>query len=134
MRSLVLFLAFLSGCAFQGNPYKNETRSTVDSLLRVAESKDGKSVAVTGYYWPSYEGSVLCQTDDFDHCVVVVLTEKAYQDNLNRFDKGDLVRVKGKFEWSDIEGLKKAMEESDEIFPYLPYHRIVNVRYIKRAR
>lgn len=131
MKILSLFIILLTGCALKQNEGASKDFANIEKIALLDQSYNGSTVMAQGYYWPSYEGSVICQTRKFDNCLLVVLNKKYYKKYENKFRKGDLVMVSGHFKWSDIEEIKKDIENSKEVIPYYPYHRIVNVTFVK---
>ena len=124
----LLFICFLlAGCSVSSSLAPN-----IQSFVGLTSANDNERVSVIGYYWPSYEGSVICQSTEYENCLYVVMNERQYKRYLNKFDKGQLLRVRGQFQWVDTEGYKKSFEDSGEIImAALWHHRIVNITRIK---
>ena len=124
---------FMSGCALREDIGVAERDATVGKIAALPRSSNDSSVVVRGYYRPSYEGSVLCQTREFENCLLLVLSEEDYKKYAGNLGKGDFVTVIGRFRWVDIEGMRKDFEKSNVVAPFYPYHRIVDVNSITLA-
>jgi hypothetical protein len=133
MKILSLLIILLTGCALKESEGVSKGFENIEKIALYNRSYNGNTVIAQGYYWPSYEGSVICQTRKFENCLLVVFNEKNYRKYKNEFEKGDFVMVSGRFKWADIEEIKKNIENSKEIIPYYPYHRIVGVKSVKRV-
>ena len=130
MKKLILLFSLLSGCTISENINTLESQANINEIVRFNQSQSGVAVVVKGFYWPSHEGNVICQTKEFETCLFVALNERNYNKHLGKFEKGQFVKVSGRFEWVDLEAKKKQFEESTEILPYNPWHRIINVKSI----
>lgn len=130
MKKLILLFSLLSGCAFSENVNTFEDQANINEIVRYSQSQSGVAIVAKGFYWPSYEGSVICQTKEFETCLFVALNERDYIKYLGRFEKGQFVKVSGRFEWVDLESKKKQFEKSTEILSYNPWHKIVNLKSI----
>ena len=132
MKKLIsIFL--LTGCSLNGGINVSSAAPNIQELAKLNESNNGKEVIARGYYWPSYEGSVICQTREFKNCLLVVLTNN-YNKYAGKFNEGDFVAISGRFKWADIEGIEKYLKSTDEVAPLFPYHRIVQVKSIEKIR
>lgn len=140
MRILLFLILFVGGCTFGGNILGSSHRATVEQITAMDKIDDGSPITVNGYYFPSYETPLLCQTKnaqarDFKNCLYVAMPEEIYQKYAGMFNKGDFVKIEGRFRWIDIEDEERAKKAnlSSEVPVYRPYdahHRIREVKSI----
>lgn len=132
MKLLPVLIFLFTGCALKENESAPNGLANIEKIALFNQSYNNSIIIAQGYYWPSYEGSVICQTREFEICLLVVLNENNYKKYANKFEKGDFVMVSGSFEWIDMAVVKKKFENSTEIIPYYPFHRLVGVKFVKR--
>lgn len=123
--SVLLSLA-IAGCA---------SRPTIADLGTLARGNDGQSVRIKGYFWPGYEGSVVCEAHDFHTCLEVVMFD-GERNRFHSFRKGDRVTVIGRFRWMDLEAYKPKYDSATEsvgVQQCCFHHRIEHVESIEFA-